>query len=370
MKKEQIITIFRRFGVEEKITYIEQKKNGLINSTYYLETINEKKYILQRINTYVFKNPEELMENISSVTHFLRKRIREAGGDPERETLRFCKSDQDKFYLTDEEGSAWRLYHFVDGSYTVDETKDHEVFRNAGATFGRFMRLLNTYPAKELHETIVDFHNTPARYETFLKSAQKNASGRKENCPDEIKFVIDRKADTEYVMKLYENGLIPTRVTHNDSKINNVLFDTRTNKGVCVIDLDTVMPGVSLYDFGDTLRSGANNTREDDANLDNVFFDLDLFRSYTEGFLSETADCLTKAEKENLPFGVKLMTFECGIRFLTDYLDGDVYFRTDYPEHNIVRARNQFRLVEDIEKKYDEMQKIVNECLKKYSADS
>ena len=141
---------------------------------------------------------------------------------------------------------------------------------------------------------------------------------------------------------------------------------TQTDKGICVIDLDTVMPGVSLYDFGDSLRSGANNTREDDANLDNVFFDLDLFKSYAEGFLSETADCLTKAEKENLPFGVKLMTFECGIRFLTDYLDGDLYFRTDYAEHNIVRARNQFKLVEDIEAKYDEMQKIVRECLEKY----
>ena len=230
-------------------------------------------------------------------------------------------------------------------------------------TFGRFMRLLNNYPAQNLHETIVDFHNTPSRYATFLRSVENNLSGRKENCMAEIEFVMSRKADTEYVMNLYDGGLIPTRVTHNDSKINNVLFDTETKKGICVIDLDTVMPGVSLYDFGDTLRSGANNTREDDSNLDNVFFDLDLFRSYTDGFLSQTADCLTKAEKDNLSFGVKLMTLECGIRFLSDYLDGDVYFRTDYPEHNLVRARNQFRLVEDIEAKYDKMQEIVKSFL-------
>lgn len=366
MKKEQIENVCRRFGIDSKIIYIEQKKNGLINTTFYFETLDEKKYVLQKINTYVFKNPDELMENISSVTHFLRKKLRETGGDAERETLRFFKSDTGKFYLEDEEGGAWRLYHFVDDSYTVDETKDHEVFRNAGVAFGRFMRLLNNYPAQNLHETIVDFHNTPSRFQTFLKSVEKNASGRRDNCAAEIKFVLDREADTRFVMNMYESGLIPTRVTHNDSKINNVLLDKYTNKGICVIDLDTVMPGVSLYDFGDTLRSGANNTREDDANLDNVFFDLGLFKSYTEGFLSETAPCLTKAEKENLSFGVKLMTFECGIRFLTDYLDGDVYFRTDYPEHNLVRARNQFRLVEDIENKYDEMQKIVRDCLEKF----
>lgn len=365
MNKKQIVDTCRIFGVDSKITYIEQKKNGLINTTYFVETIDEEKYILQKINTYVFKNPEELMNNISSVTHYLRKKIMAAGGDPERETLRFYRGDGDKFYITDDDGSAWRLYHFVDDSYTVDATKDHNIFRNAGMTFGRFMHLLDGYPAQQLHETIAGFHNTPARYRTFIESVEKNASGRKDDCLEEIKFVTERKADTEYVLNLCEKGLIPTRVTHNDSKINNVLFDTKTGKGVCVIDLDTVMPGVSLYDFGDTLRSGANNTREDDANLDNVFFDLDLFRSYTEGFLSETADCLTQAEKENLPFGVKLMTFECGMRFLTDYIDGDVYFRTDYPAHNLVRARNQFKLVADIENKYGEMQRIVRECLEK-----
>lgn len=366
MNKEKIVEVCRHFGVNSKITYIEQKKSGLINITYYLETLDEKKYVLQRINTYVFKNPEELMQNISSVTHFVRKKIRESGGDPERETLRFLPCETGKFYYIDEENSAWRLYYFVDESYTIDETKDLEVFKSAGATFGKFMRYLNTYPAKELNETIVDFHNTPVRFQTFLNSLEKNASGRKDKCEKEIRFVLDREADTHRIVDLCENGQIPIRVTHNDSKINNVLFDCNTDKGICVIDLDTVMPGVSLYDFGDSLRSGANNTREDDANLDNVFFDLDLFRSYAEGFLSETADCLTKAEKENLPFGVKLMTFECGIRFLTDYLDGDLYFRTDYAEHNIVRARNQFKLVEDIEAKYDEMQKIVRECLEKY----
>lgn len=364
MKKDEIIEAARRFGITSKITFIEQKKSGLINSTYFLDTLDEKKYILQKINTYVFKDHKGLMDNISSVTEFVREKIKQAGGDPDRETLHFLKSDDDKYYFTAEDGSVWRMYIFVDRSYTVDETKDHAMFKSAGTAFGKFMRRLNDYPAATLNETIVDFHNTPARYANFLASVEKNASGRKCNCEKEIEFVIRHQADTHYVTDLFKKGLIPVRVTHNDSKINNVLFDARTDKGICVIDLDTVMPGFSLYDFGDTLRSGANNTREDDKNLENVFFDLELFRSYAEGFLGETAECLTEAEKENLSFGVKLMTFECGIRFLADYLDGDVYFRTEYPEHNLVRARNQFRLVEDIEAKYDKMQAIIKQCLK------
>lgn len=358
----KIRDILRAFSVSSDITFIEQRKNGLINTTYYLEASDGLKYMLQKINTFVFRKPDELMENISSVTHFLRKRIKEDGGDPERETLRFLKSDSGKFYHIESDGSVWRLYYFVDNSYTVNETDNKDVFRSAGVAFGKFMRYLNSYPAKDLHETIKDFHNTPVRYEAFLESVRKDARGRKKECAGEIDFVISHKDDTEYLMRLYENGMIPTRVTHNDTKLNNVLLDSETNRGVCVIDLDTVMPGLSLYDFGDSMRSGANTAKEDESDLSKVSLDLEMFKAYTEGYLSQTNECLTKAEKENLAFSVKLMTLECGMRFLADYLDGDKYFRTEYPEHNLVRARNQFALVRDIEKKEELMNQIVFDC--------
>lgn len=363
MEKNELLEVCQGFGITSQIKSVERMTAGHINVAYLIETEDGKKYTIQRINTYVFKNPEELMENISSVTHFLRKRIKESGDDPERETLRFLKTADSKSYLTLSDGSTWRVYNYMDNSFTVNETSDLEVVRSAGVAFGRFMKRLNSYPAKELHETIADFHNTPKRYADFLESVERNSAGRKDTCPEEIKFITDRCEDMSVLMRLYEDGEIPTRVTHNDTKLNNVLFDKRTNEAFCVIDLDTVMPGISLYDFGDSMRSGASSAKEDETDLSKVYLDLELFRSYTEGYLSETYQCLTKAEVEYLPFSVKLMTLECGMRFLMDYLDGDTYFRTDYPEHNLVRARNQFKLVADTESKLEDMTKIVKEIV-------
>lgn len=363
MENRDLLEICDGFGITAKISNAVQIKTGHINSTYRVETEDGKQYMIQRINTFVFKNPDELMENVASVTHFLRKRIKESGDDPERETLRFLKAADGKSYITLENGSTWRGYVYMDNSFTVNETEDTEVLKSAGVAFGRFMKRLNSFPAKELHETIADFHNTPKRYVDFLESVEKDAVGRKETCLDDIKFVTVRKDDMSILMHLYEDGKIPTRVTHNDTKLNNVLFDTNTKEAFCVIDLDTVMPGMSLYDFGDSMRSGANSAKEDEADLDKVHLNLDLFESYTEGFLSETLQCLTKAEIEYLPFSVKLMTLECGMRFLKDYLDGDEYFKTDYPEHNLVRARNQFKLVVDTEEKLDEMTQIVKRII-------
>lgn len=364
MENNELLELCKGFGITEPIKNINQIKAGLINTTYLVETQDYKKYMVQRINTYVFKKPDELMENITAVTHFLRKRIKESGSDPERETLRFLKTDDGKSYLKLESGSTWRVYVYMDNSFTVNETEDLEVFKSAGIAFGRFMKRLNSFPAKDLHETIADFHNTPKRYTDFLESVEKDITGRKNSCLNEIKFVTDRCEDMNILMRLYEDGKIPTRVTHNDTKLNNVLFDTNTKEAFCVIDLDTVMPGMSLYDFGDSMRSGANSAKEDETDLDKVYLNLDLFTSYTEGYLSETLQCLTKAEIEYLPFSVKLMTLECGMRFLKDYLDGDIYFRTDYPEHNLVRARNQFKLVTDTEGKMEEMTKIVRAIVK------
>lgn len=363
MENNELLEVCQGFGITSPISSVDRMKAGHINTAYLVGTEDGKKYTIQRINTYVFKNPDELMENISSVTHFLRKRIKESGDDPERETLRFLKTVDGKSYLSLKNGSAWRVYVYMDNSFTVNETENLEVVRSAGVAFGRFMRRLNSYPAKELHETIADFHNTPKRYIDFLESVEKNSVGRKDTCLDEIKFVMDRCEDMSVLMKLYEDGEIPTRVTHNDTKLNNVLFDKNTNEAFCVIDLDTVMPGISLYDFGDSMRSGASSAKEDETQLDKVYLNLELFKSYTQGYLSETYQCLTKAEIEYLPFSVKLMTLECGMRFLMDYLDGDTYFRTDYPEHNLVRARNQFKLVADTENKLDDMKKIVDEIV-------
>ena len=228
------------------------------------------------------------------------------------------------------------------------------------------MKLLADYPAETLHETIEKFHFTPSRYENFLKAAEKDVKGRRAEVQKEIDFVTEREADTHKLTDLIAEGVLPLRVTHNDTKLNNVLFDTASDESICVIDLDTIMPGLSLYDFGDSIRSGANTGAEDESDLSKIGIDLELFEAYADGYLSETADSLTDVEIDNLAFGAKLMTFECGMRFLTDYLDGDVYFRTTYPEHNIVRAKNQFRLVEDMEAKMDKMNGIVMKYKEKY----
>ncbi len=366
MVNQDIKTAFEAFGRGGNIVSVNQITAGLINATYLVETDKKEKYILQKINTFVFKKPDELMENIVGVTKHISEKIKEAGGDYKRENLNFLPCKSGEYYYRDENDGAWRMYIYVDDALTYNKPKNNDIFRSAGQTFGRFMKLLDGYPAATLHETIKDFHYTPARYENFLKAAEADIKGRKAVCEEEIKFVTDRKADTHKLTDLIAEGVLPLRVTHNDTKLNNVLFDINTDKGICVIDLDTIMPGLSLYDFGDSIRSGANKAAEDESDPSKVSIDLTLFEVYVDGFLSETAESLNDAEIENLAFGAKLMTFECGIRFLTDYLEGDVYFRTTHAEHNIVRARNQFRLVADMEKHMDEMNAIVMKYKEKY----
>lgn len=366
MINSEIITVFNAFDRGGNIVSINQITAGLINATYLIQTDKNEKYILQKINTFVFKNPDELMENIVGVTKHISDKIKEAGGDYKRENLNFLPTVNGEYYFRDEKNNAWRLYIYVDDAVTYNKPKDEDTFRSAGSSFGRFMKLLADYPAATLHETIRNFHYTPARYESFIKAVEADIKGRKAACEEEIRFVTDRKKDTHKLTDLVERGVLPVRVTHNDTKINNVLFDIRTEKSICVIDLDTIMPGLSLYDFGDSIRSGANKTAEDDPDLSNVGIDLALYEAYVDGFLSETAESLCDAEIENLAFSAKLMTFECGMRFLTDYLEGDVYFRTTHAEHNIERARNQFRLVADIEAHMDEMNAITEKYKEKY----
>ena len=292
---------------------------------------------------------------------FLREKIKNNGGDPERETLTVYSAKDGKNYYMASDGGCWRMYNYVEDTFTVNELTNAEDFRNAALSFGNFQNLLADYPIETLYDTIPNFHNTPSRFEDFKNAVETNASGRKDNALAEIEFAFAREKDCSVITDLLGTEKVPVRVTHNDTKLNNVLFDKNTKKGICVVDLDTVMPGSALYDFGDSIRFGANTAAEDEKDLSRVSLSLEYFRAYVDGYLETAGESLTETEIDLLPFAAKLLTFECGMRFLGDYINGDVYFKIEYPEHNLVRARTQFKLVEDMERKFDEMKKIVNE---------
>lgn len=359
----EIIKAYPEFG---KYIGYRPITDGHINDTYVIkyETANGEclQYLLQRINVNVFKKPIELMENVCGVTSFLREKIEKEGGDPTRETLTVYPAKDGKNYVMADDGGCWRMYNYVDDTYSINELTSPDDFRSAALSFGNFQNQLADYPIETLHETIPNFHNTPSRFKDFLEALDKNASGRKDAAKPEIDFVLEREKDCSVITDLLNCGDLPLRVTHNDTKLNNVLFDKKTNKGICVVDLDTVMPGSSLYDFGDSIRFGANTAAEDETDLSKVSLSLEYFKAYVEGYLETAGPSLTENEIKYLPFAAKLLTFECGIRFLGDFINGDVYFKVDYPEHNLIRARTQFKLVEDIEAKYNEMVNIVNEA--------
>lgn len=361
-----ILEVCRAFGIEGDLSEIQVMRDGHINTTYvafFVVNGELRKYLVQGINTHVFKKPDKLMDNIVGVTTFLREKILENGGDPDRETLTFLPAKDGKyFYYYDDK--CWRVYHYIDSSYTINIIKKPSVFENAGRSFGLFQKNLSGYPMESLYEIIKDFHNTPKRLENLKASVEADVKGRAAEVKDEIEFALARERETKVALKLYRDGLIPLRVTHNDTKLNNILFDRKTNESICVIDLDTIMPGFSLYDFGDAIRFGANTAAEDERDLSKVQLSLTLFESFAKGFLSACATALTRAEVKHLAFSAMLMTYECGIRFLTDYLDGDVYFKIAYPDHNLVRARNQFKLVYEIEQHLDEMNEIVDRIYK------
>ena len=361
---EKINDIINQFEYDGTLKDCRVFGSGHINTTYLLtfdDNGNECKYILQQVNPNVFKDIESLMENIFKVTSYLRDEIINCGGDANREALHYIKTKSGKNYFVADDGSYYRSYVFVENSTTYNSVENSELFKASGIAFGKFQRLLSDFPADTLVETIPDFHNTAKRYETeFLPALNADVMGRAADCADEIEFIKARRAYCSRLVDLQAQGKIPTRVTHNDTKLNNVLFDKDSGKAICVIDLDTVMPGLALYDFGDSIRFGANTAVEDEADLSKVSVNLDYFKAYAEGFLSEAGHSLNDTEKSNLAFASLLMTFECGMRFLTDYLNGDVYFKTAYPEHNLVRAKNQLALVADMEKHLPEMEAIIN----------
>ena len=354
--------ILGNYNLEGEYQGFYVSNSGHINNTFVLEfkTADNRinNYVLQQINTSVFKNPDQLMQNIVSVTEYLRETIIRNGGNPDRENLNVIYTRDNNPYFLDLEGRHWRCYNYISDSYTCQRIEKPEVFYNAAKAFGKFQCMLADFPIDTLYETIPNFHNTISRFEDLKMAVEADLAGRASMVLDEIKFAFDREADTGVLLQLAECGKLPLRVTHNDTKLNNVMFDKDSNEGICVIDLDTVMPGLSLYDFGDSIRYGASTAAEDEEDIEKVSLDLELFEHYVSGYLSAAGKSLTPCEVEYLPFSAKLLTLECGIRFLTDYLNGDIYFRTAYPEHNLVRCRTQFALVADIERKMDVMNEI------------
>lgn len=356
-----IQTVLRQFGFDLPIsTY----GNGHINTTYIVDTT--PKCILQRVNSDVFRHPEQVMENISLVTEHLRKKITEAGGDPLRETLTLLPTVDGKPYYVAPDGSCFRLYRFINGTVSYDTAETPELFAASARAFGKFQKMLADFPSEKLYETIPHFHDTGDRLKNFRASVIANRSGKASSVQPEIDFVLSRADQVTTITDAIAAGIIPIRVTHNDTKLNNVMLDPKTGEGVCVVDLDTVMPGSLLYDYGDSLRFGASTGAEDEQDLSKISFDLTYFEAYTDAFLSELADTITPAEAELLPFSAKLMTLECGMRFLADHIDGDVYYRIHREDHNLDRCRTQFKLVADMESKMDQMKAIVAKCCEKY----
>lgn len=359
---QKIEEALQAFALDGAVKAYERYGSGHINDTFRMTCEKDGKeihYILQRMNTEVFKDPVSLMKNIIGVTSFMRKKIIEQGGDPERETLNLVPTKDGKLYFVDSINGYWRVYLFIEDTACYDLVEKPEDFYNSGKAFGHFQRLLSEYPAKELTETIQNFHNTPVRFETFQKAVEEDICGRRKDVEKEIQFVRDRAGEMGKAMDMLAEGRLPLRVTHNDTKLNNIMFDKKSGDALCIIDLDTIMPGLSIFDFGDSIRFGANTGAEDEPDLSKVSMSLELFELYTKGFLEGCQGSLTKEEVDMLPMGAKLMTLECGMRFLTDYLQGDVYFHTTYPEHNLVRCHTQFEMVADMERKWAQMEEIV-----------
>lgn len=354
------------FDIEDEIIEIKPFGGGLINATFLVKTKlknNEnRKYILQKINHYIFKEVEKLMINYCNVCDYLKEVVKNNNGDISRETITVVNTKDGNSYAKDSEGNYWRVILFIPNTISCETISCSEDFYKTGKAFGKFQKMLSNYNAENLYESIPNFHNTKERLKTFIKAIEENKSGRIENVKDEIKFILDRKDEASLLVDMLERGELPLRVTHNDTKLSNILLDIDTKEGICVIDLDTIMPGLSLYDFGDGIRTGATFAKEDEVDLNKVYVDLELFEAFTKGFIEGADNGLTEKEICMLPFGAKIITLEQGIRFLTDYLDGDLYYKTSYENHNLVRTRTQLKLVQDLESKWQD----INDIVKKY----
>jgi hypothetical protein len=354
--------IVRCFDFDGDFSTAEPYGVGHINDTYLARfRVNgaPQSYILQKINHHVFHDPEGLMSNIQAVTHHLREKINSAGGDPKRETLTLIPTKEGGYYIRTTKGEYWRSYHFIDNTRTYESVEDINHVYHAAKAFGNFQNLLSDYPSEGLVETIPDFHNTKKRFQALLEAIGSDEFNRANSSKPEIEFVLKRESEVSVLVDKLKEGELPERITHNDTKFNNVLIDNNTGAGVCVIDLDTVMPGISLYDYGDAIRTLANPAAEDEFDLSQVKFDEQIFEYFTRGYLEAIGGILTDEEIEQLPFSAVLMTLECGIRFLTDHLQGDQYFKIQRRDQNLDRCRTQFKLVAEMEAQLDLMHTIV-----------
>ena len=332
--------------------------NGHINNTFLVDS--KPRVILQRINTNVFKNPERVMGNIMAVTAHLRKKIAAAGGDPARETLTFLTTKERLPYYQTAEGDYFRAYYFVEDMICLEFAESPADFAEVAHAFGRFQRMLADFPADRLHETIARFHDTPNRFAQLEEAIVADRVGRAKSVEAEIAEVRRYAKYASAIVDGIADGTVPLRVTHNDTKLNNVLLDGKTRKGICVIDLDTVMPGSLLYDFGDAMRTGASTGAEDETNLDKVQFDLEKFEAFTAAFLEELGDSVTAKERELMPLSALIITVEQATRFLADHINGDVYFHVHRENHNLDRTRTQLKLAAEIEKLLPRMSEIVS----------
>ncbi len=334
---------------------------GHINDTFKVTTEENGKethYILQRINSRLFPDVAKLMHNIELVTEFCRRSVLARGGDPMRECLTLIRTKDGKTYFHDG-NDDYRMYVFIEHATSYQSVREPRDFYESAVAFGNFANLLANFDASQLYEVLPNFHNTRIRYENFEVAVQKDVCGRAKEVEPEIAWVEAHKSLCGKLVDAIASGEIPLRVTHNDTKLNNVMLDNATGKALAVIDLDTVMPGSLCYDFGDSIRFGCNSAAEDEPDLSKVHFVFDLYKTYLEGYLSAVGNGITAREKELLPWGAVLMTYECGMRFLTDYLEGDIYFKTHRPGHNLDRAHTQFRLVDEMLACFDKMQEAV-----------
>jgi Ser/Thr protein kinase RdoA (MazF antagonist) len=363
MASHDLSSIVGGFAVEGAFQGAAPYGSGHINDTYAVRCATAagvRRYLLQRINHRVFKDPAKLMENISRVTRHLRSRIEAAGGDADRQALTLVPTTGGGPVLSDAAGNFWRMYLFIEGARTYDVVEKADHVYEAARAFGEFQRGLADLPAPRLHETIPDFHHTPKRVAAFREVLAADAVGRAAGVRREIEFVLDRADRAGRLVELAAAGRLPERITHNDTKFNNVMIDDATGRGLCVVDLDTVMPGLALYDFGDAVRSGACTAAEDERDLARVAMDLGAFERLARGYLDAARDFLTAPEIDELAFSAWLITLEIGIRFLTDHLAGDVYFKVHRPGHNLDRCRTQFAMVADMERQADAMAAVVH----------
>ncbi|NLW20221.1 MAG: aminoglycoside phosphotransferase family protein [Clostridiales bacterium] len=370
MAYNDIKNILPRFRFEGEYVSSRELTSGNINETYVLEYRDGPRtnmYIIQKINTYVFRDPLGMMQNIAAVTEHLKASLQRHGGSAERQVLELVRTKNNDILIQDRKLGVWRAYTFITNALALDVVREPAQMEEVGRAFGRFQRNLADFPAEALFETIPHFHNTTKRFYAFVRAVDEDKAGRVREVEDEIEFLFDRRRMMGEIVRLLDRKVLPLRVTHNDTKSNNVLLDEQTGQSLAVIDLDTVMPGSSLYDYGDAVRFGASTAREDEEDTRLIGLDMEKTRAFTRGFVQETAGILSPEELSRLPLGIKVLTAELAMRFLTDYLDGDLYFKVNSPVHNLVRARAQMALLVDVERREEELHQMVQHYLARYA---